>query len=92
MILVSFCSILENMRKGINSDDRSASAIETGMGIDEDFWEKFLRLLNNSDGLSDLLDIPQSKIATWHQKIKAAKKKRDEDLESKPLGKNKKLI
>ena len=46
------------------------SAIRTGIGIRDDFWDDFLQVVNNSEGLSALLDIPVIKIANWHQKIK----------------------
>lgn len=92
MIMVSFCSIMESMAKSRRGEDRSVSAIETGLGIDEEFWDKFLRLLNNSDSVSELLDVPTTTISKWHDRIKSAIEKRDSEKLAKPSGKNKKLI
>lgn len=92
MIMVSFCSILESMSKRHSEVDRAVSAIETGIGIDEEFWDKFLRLLNNSDSLSELLDVPTTTISKWHDRIKSAMEKREAGKAEKPTGKNKKLI
>jgi len=93
LILVSFCSLLENMRReplGLNN--KSIAVIEKGMELDEKFWDNFLQILNNTDGLSQLLDISSSKVSTWHEKIKDAIKERDELNKNKPVGKNNKLI
>jgi hypothetical protein len=62
------------------------------MELDEKFWDNFLQILNNTDGLAQLLDISSSKISTWHEKIKDAIKERDELNKNKPVGKNNKLI
>jgi hypothetical protein len=48
------------------------SVVRTGIGIDEKFWDNFLLVINNADGLSELLDIPTTKISTWREKIKHA--------------------
>lgn len=92
MIIVSFCSILESMSKRHRDGDASISAIETGIGIDEEFWDKFLRLLNNSDSLSELLDVPSTKISCWHERVRSALKRREEAIKDKPVKKNNKII
>lgn len=69
--MVSFQKLWENIEKNIASD-KSQEAIRTGMNIRDDFWDDFLLLINNSTALSELLEVPVSKIAGWHQKIKAA--------------------
>lgn len=60
---------LESQRSDL-SNDKSLDAIRSGMNIKEDFWDDFLMLINNSGALSDLLDIPVTKISSWHEKIK----------------------
>jgi|LakMenEpi03Aug12_release.lakeMendotaPanAssembly.Ray.scaffolds.fasta_scaffold01099_36 hypothetical protein len=73
-------------------DDQSISAIKTGIGINDTFWDDFIQLLNNSEGLSSLLDISINDITSWRKKIESALKKvqlEDGEVETK---KNKKLI
>lgn len=71
----SFQKLWENMQAAKQSqssphDDKAMSAIRTGIGIREEFWDDFLQVINNSEGLSQLLDIPVTKIASWHEKVK----------------------
>lgn len=70
----SFQKLWENiqLQKENNTphDDRAMSAIRTGIGVSEEFWDNFLSVINNSEGLSQLLDIPVTKIASWHDKVK----------------------
>lgn len=91
---MTFHRLWENIQASKESpqDDRGMSAIRTGIGIRKDFWDDFLEVINNSDGLSELLDIPSFKIAEWHNKVKEALdkvKKMDGDPET---SKNKKLL
>jgi len=73
-------------------DDQALSVIRTGMGISDTFWDEFFSVLNNAEGLSQLLDIPVEKIVTWREKIqKAIKTVHKADGEESP-SKNKKLI
>lgn len=37
---------------------------------DGSFWEDFMNVCGDADGLSELLDVPTEKIATWQSKIK----------------------
>jgi hypothetical protein len=74
----SFQRLWENIqaqKEKTPQDDKAMSAIRTGIGIREDFWDDFLQVINNSDGLSQLLDIPTTKIAGWHDKVQHALKK-----------------
>ena len=69
----SFQKLWENMQAGKQTspqDDKAMSAIRTGIGIRDDFWDDFLQVINNSEGLSELLDIPITKISGWHEKVK----------------------
>lgn len=79
-------------REPLDLNNKSIAVIEKGMELDEKFWDNFLEILNNTDGLAQLLDISSSKISTWHEKIKDAIKERDELNKNKPVGKNNKLI
>ena len=59
-------------REPLGLNNKSIAVIEKGMELDEKFWDNFLQILNNTDGLAQLLDISSSKISTWHEKIKDA--------------------
>jgi hypothetical protein len=64
--------------------------IETGKNINENFWDDFLLVLNNSSGLSALLGVPKSKVSTWSKKIKEALKESEEKKTN--LSKKNKII
>ena len=70
---MSFQKLWENMQSQKNKsshDDKSMSVIRTGLGVDENFWDNFLQVINNSEGLSQLLDVPTTKISSWHSKVR----------------------
>lgn len=72
----SFLKVMELMEHSSLLDDDSRSeekciaALRTGLNIDADFWEGFLRLCNNADTLSVLLDIPKERISKWPSRIR----------------------
>lgn len=89
----SFQKLWENIqaeKEKPPQDDRAMSAIRTGIGIREEFWDDFLLVVNNSEGLSALLDIPAVKISGWHDKVKKVLEKvqqADSSPETKDNGK-----
>jgi hypothetical protein len=89
----SFQRLWENIqseKEKMPHEDGASSAIRTGIGVREDFWDDFLLVINNSDGLSKLLDIPTTKISSWHEKVKHALDKvqnSDASPETKEKGK-----
>lgn len=62
-------NIQANKLNKSHAESKASSAIRTGIGIREDFWDDFLSVINNSEGLSELLDIPVTKISSWHSRI-----------------------
>ncbi len=92
MILVSFCSLLESMQNNHKKQNKQISVIEKGLELDGDFWNKFLQLLNNTEGLSQLLDVSKDKVSTWHEKISQAMKEKNKISEEEPINKNNKLM
>jgi len=93
---MSFQALWENMKlsreKEIPIEDSALTVIRSGNNLDEDFWNNFKLVVNNSDGLSKLLDVPVEKISTWREKIdKAIKKVQELDGDVK-LKKNKKIL
>ena len=76
--MTSFQRLWENIqisKEKAPKDDKAMSAIRTGIGIRDNFWDDFLQVINNSEGLSELLDISTVKISEWHQRIKDALEK-----------------
>lgn len=67
--------------KNFDNEDKIKEIISFGKNIREDFWDDFILLLNNPEGLSALLDIPEENIVTWYGKIKKYLKDKDDDLE-----------
>jgi hypothetical protein len=69
---MSASKLTSNIQEEVEDTHASAAtnAIRNGMGISSDFWDNFLLLLNNSDSLAELLDVPVEKIGTWHNIIK----------------------
>lgn len=96
---MNFRKLWENMKAAKDQssespeiDPMAITAIRTGLGLGENFWDDFIQLLNNSEGLSALLDVSVDDISTWRKKIEDGLSqvgKEDGDLE---IGKNKKLM
>jgi hypothetical protein len=85
---MSFRKLWENINseKRGTKEDRTTSVIRSGIGIRDNFWEDFISILNNSEGLSELLDVPTTKISEWHERIsKALEKVNQIDGEQKPM-------
>lgn len=53
-----------------NNEETAVSAIITGKNIDEDFWDNFILVCNNFDGLAELLNVSSSKVINWPARIK----------------------
>lgn len=70
--MISFRQLWENMEasRDETSESKASSAIRTGIGVSEDFWDNFLAVVNNSSGLSELLDVPVTKISSWHHRVR----------------------
>ena len=71
-------------------DKKDHNVILTGLNVDENFWNNFLLVINNGQGLADLLGLSRSKILTWSKKIKDGLKEY-ENRDQKVL-RNKKVI
>lgn len=92
----SFQKLWENIKKNkINEnsdiDEKSIDVIKSGLNIDESFWENFLLILNNGEGLANLLDVPYEKVITWNDKIKKALDQTKDNIET-PEKKNDKIM
>jgi hypothetical protein len=74
----------------LNSKNKKTSIISKGIKINNNFWNEFQSLLNNSDELSILLNIPKSKIITWKSKIQDGLN--DYKREQEEINKKKRII
>jgi Trm5-related predicted tRNA methylase len=90
--MTSFQKLWESIHSDNEHENKALSVIRTGIGIRETFWEDFIKLLNNSESLAELLDVPVNNIGKWRTKIKEALEEvhmHDSDSKAK---KNLKLI
>jgi hypothetical protein len=46
-------------------NDAAIGAIFTGINVAEDFWDNFILVCNNKEGLAALLNISPEKVASW---------------------------
>lgn len=91
--MVSFMKLWENIEKFKEESDTDAmQAIRTGLNIRDDFWDDFLSVINNSEALSGLLDVPTTKISSWHSKITDALSQVKHSDETPEVGKNTKML
>jgi hypothetical protein len=67
--------------KDSNKEEKIKEIISFGKNIRDDFWDDFILLLNDPDGLSALLGISEDEIFTWHSKIKKYLNNKDYELE-----------
>lgn len=89
----SFLKLWESMNsQPTNTVDQAAEVIRTGIGFRENFWDEFKLLLNNSKGLSELLDIPIDKISTWQEKINSKLDEIQNTDKNSDVNKNRRLI
>jgi hypothetical protein len=91
----TFQKLWENIQakklvKENEEEKRCIDAIKIGTSIDEDFWDNFLSILNNGEGVAELLDVPYEKVITWNDRIRDALEKAK--AEQTPPGKNKKIM
>ena len=56
----------------IKSKKNNNCIISKGLNLNSNFWEDFLRLINNSGEISELLDVPKNKVSTWNSKVNKA--------------------
>lgn len=56
-----------NRIKGIKEeiDDSAVNAIQTGLNVSETFWDDFILVCNNKEGMANLLNVDTGKIASW---------------------------
>lgn len=78
---VTFASILEHMETYYEEDESNEPLLDSGMesesmdivrngiNLSDGFWENFINLCGDSQAMSELLEVPRAKVATWGKKI-----------------------
>jgi hypothetical protein len=70
----NFAYLFENMDRARRLekeyvDEQAMEAIQNGINVDEEFWQKFQMLLNNTEALGNLLGIPAIKMNKWRGRV-----------------------
>jgi hypothetical protein len=76
--MVSFYDLLEKLNNFSQDDElnnrKSLQVIRNGNDLhkDEDrsFWDEFIELCSNSEGMAELLEIDGAKVSSWPSKIR----------------------
>jgi len=80
--MVSFAELWEQIEKNKGAsplmtsgeDGRALNIVRLGKDMRDEnqvsFWDEFISLCGNSDGLSELLGVSREKISSWPSKIK----------------------
>ena len=70
---MSFFKALEKVRQfREETEDAAFSAITTGQDVSDDFWDNFILVCNNKNGVAALLGVTPDRVATWQQKVQEA--------------------
>lgn len=72
-------------------ETRGMGVIRSGMALrgddDGSFWEEFISLCSNADGLADLLGVKRESVTSWASRIREALenvRRHDQQSEEKP--------
>ena len=94
----NFGYLFENMERARKHeqeyiDSQSIEAIQNGINQDENFWANFLSVLNNTEALGSLLNIPPIKMNKWRSRIQKYLNKYYENQGEEPdLKKKRKFV
>lgn len=90
---LSFSKLLENMQRDAEENDRKAKeAIRAGLNLRTagcgSFWDDFIQVCGNTQGMAELLGVPSHQIARWAGRIRECiTKVNREDSEQNKNGK-----
>jgi hypothetical protein len=65
-----FLEAWDRVQGFVENDDTALSAITTGQNVASDFWDNFIMVCNNKEGVAALLGVSPDKVATWPTMIK----------------------
>ena len=98
---LSFRSLWEQMEKNplmtSGLDSQALTAVRAGEGLHDEgetsFWDEFITLCANRDGLAELLDVSPDKISSWPARIQEYQEKMQKhNLESPHEPEEKEMI
>lgn len=57
---------------GSSVDSKAVQAVRSGINLrnDQNFWNDFISICGNADGLAELLEVPKDKIVRWPSRIR----------------------
>jgi len=77
------CEIMDRKKTALREEDdmeggggesAAMTVVRSGLDIRSDecgsFWDDFMNVCNNADGMAELLDVPAEQIANWSSKIR----------------------
>ena len=75
--MLSFASMIEQMKKTplmtSGDDSRALTALKSGKDLHDDdetsFWDEFMTLCSNRDGMAELLNVSADKVSSWPARI-----------------------
>lgn len=75
---LSFSSLWEQMEKNplmtSGLDSQALTAVRSGENLHDDgessFWDEFISLCSNREGMAELLDVSPDKVSNWPARIK----------------------
>lgn len=70
---MTFLEAWENIRSiKEQENDAAIDVIFTGLNVADDFWDNFILVCNNKDGLAALLNVSPEKVISWPPAIQEA--------------------
>lgn len=102
---LSFCRVYEEMLKDraqqsplmdSGLETKALQIVRAGKELrgDEEssFWDDFIQLLSNSEGVAELFGVSQEKVATWPHRIKLNLDQLDNQQQSSPEEEDTELV
>ena len=77
---------------GDDDNGKALEAIRNGLNLLPDFWDDFLKVVNNSDGLASLLGVDAGQVTQWGEKVSNALKKIKDTDANQPEDERKSVI
>ncbi len=77
---------------GESDPAKAPEAIRNGINLRPDFWDDFIKIVNDSVGLSALLGVEPDQVTQWGQKVDDALKKVKNQDTNQPDGERKNVI
>lgn len=59
-----------NLLEQLEDDSKAIRAIRIGLNIRDNFWDDFMQVCNNAEGLANLLNVRTEQVIKWRYNIK----------------------